>query len=74
MIAAISTLALSGTLLVLAGCTYTQPVILQNPQTGETVQCGPYEGPFAYGKQWVYLQEGSCIEDYWRRGYERVPQ
>ena len=74
MTAAISAIVISGVLLVLAGCTYTQPVMLVHPQTAETVQCGPYEGPFAYGKQWAYLQEESCIDHYRRRGYERVPQ
>ncbi len=39
IIAVIYALAFSGTLVVLAGC--TGPVILRDPQTGKTVQCGP---------------------------------
>jgi len=39
MLAALSAFAITGTLIVLADC--TGPVILRDPQTGQTVQCGP---------------------------------
>jgi len=39
MIAAIYVLALSGTLVCVAGC--TGPVMLRDPQTGKTLQGGP---------------------------------
>ena len=68
MIIAISALAISGTLVVLAGC--TGPVILRDPETDKTVQCGPddTEQSAAVTDQ----RERDCIEDYQRQGYKRV--
>jgi len=68
MIAALSALALSGTLLVLAGC--TGPVILRDPQTGKTVQCGPDETE--QRADVAYQRQRDCIEEYQRQGYKRL--
>ncbi len=68
MIIAICALAISGTLVVLAGC--TGPVILRHPETGKTVQCSPddTEQP----AEVAYQRQRECIEDYERQGYKRV--
>ncbi len=57
---------------LLAGClTAAEPVLLRHTQTGELVQCGPYDTaaqhPFASA-----MLERKCIEDLQRQGYERV--
>jgi hypothetical protein len=68
MIAALYALALSGTLVVLAGC--TGPVILRDPQTGKTVQCSPDDT--GQSAEVAYQRQRDCIEDYQRQGYKRV--
>jgi len=68
IIAVIYALAISGTLVVLAGC--TGPVILRDPQTGKTVQCGPDDTE--QSAEVAYQREGTCIEDYQRQGYKSV--
>lgn len=58
---------------LLAGCVMT-PVTLRHPQTGATVQCGPY---FAASAAHLYTQqerEARCITDYQLQGYQRVPE
>lgn len=68
MLAALSALAITGTLIVLAGC--TGPVILRDPQTGKTVHCGPDETE--QRADVAYQRERDCIEAYQRQGYKRV--
>jgi hypothetical protein len=68
MLAALSALAITGTLIVLAGC--TGPVILRDPQTGKTVHCGPDETE--QRADVAYQHQRDCIEDYQRQGYKRV--
>jgi hypothetical protein len=65
-------LMLIGLLVLLSGC-QTDPVLLQHPQTGKKVQCGPYSdtgNEASIGAATV--RERGCIEDYQRQGYERV--
>ncbi len=58
---------------LLAGCLPAEPApaLLRHTQTGELVQCGPYDTtaqhPFASA-----MLERKCIEDLQRKGYERV--
>jgi len=61
-------LAISGTLVVLAGC--TGPVILRHPETGKTVQCGPDDT--AQSAEVACQRERDRIEHYQRQGYKRV--
>jgi hypothetical protein len=68
MITAIYVLAISGTLIFLAGC--TGPVMLRHPQTGKTVQCGPDD--MDQSAEVAYQRERDCIENYQRQGYKRV--
>jgi len=60
--------------LALVGCA-TQPVILRNPKTGETTQCGPYTNmhPLFPAASPHWKAERQCIEDYQRQGFERMP-
>jgi len=53
---------------ILAGCTHTTS--LKHPDTGETVQCGPYpsSGLAAEGGA---IREAKCIDDFQRMGYVR---
>lgn len=55
-------------LLALAAC--TEPVYLRHSESGDVIQCGPYEkeGSGAHA-----LQEAQCINDYKEQGYVRVP-
>ena len=55
-------------IILAAGCT---SVALRHPETGEMVQCGPYLGDPASDHSVRVLNRG-CIEDYEKRGYERV--
>jgi hypothetical protein len=68
MLGALSAFAITGTFMVLAGC--TGPVILRHPETGKTVQCSPddREQPADV----AYQRERDCIEAYERQGYKRV--
>ena len=55
---------------LLAACTST--VTLRHPQTGATVECGPYySAGLYYGR--ATERERTCVYDYQRQGYERVP-
>ncbi len=49
----------------LAACTAPQTVMLQHPDTGKTVQCGPFE---------TLLEESQCLNEYQSKGYERIWQ
>jgi hypothetical protein len=63
---------LIGMLALFAGC-QTDPVFLRHPQTGRTVQCGPYShstDPISF--ETATTKEGNCVEKYERQGYERV--
>jgi hypothetical protein len=59
----------------LAGC--TQPIILRNPQTGETVDCGPRDA-FGTGAGQDALTSSQhaedCVKDYTARGWLRSPK
>lgn len=68
MIAAIYVLAISGTVVFLAGC--TGPVILRDPQTGKTVQCGTDDT--GQSAEVAYQRQRDCIEEYQQQGYKRV--
>ena len=50
----------------------TDAVILQNPQTGKTAQCGPYytglDGGIGKG---IPAREAQCIQDYKEQGFVR---
>jgi len=61
-IAAIYALALSGTLVCVAGC--TGPVMLRDPQTGKTVQGGADDTEQSV--EVAYQPERACIETYQR--------
>jgi len=54
----------------LIGCA-TPPVRLRHPQTGHTVQCGPYRR-LVLGLPAMIL-ENDCVNDFQKRGYERLP-
>ena len=62
-----------GILAILAGCT-TDPVHLRHPQTGKTVQCGPYPTATGPATMTALEHERGCVQDYQRQGYERVMQ
>ncbi len=47
---------------LLAACAAPQTVMLQHPDTGKTVQCGPFK---------TLLEESQCLGDYQSKGYER---
>lgn len=46
----------------------TSAVQLQNPATGQRVQCGPYADTLSTAQR-----ESQCISDYQRQGFQRVP-
>ena len=52
---------------VLAGCTATQTVMLQHPQTHETVQCAEGYRRFIDGQG--YQRQEDCVAGYQRQGY-----
>ena len=56
---------------MLAGC-YTTPVVMVKPDTGRTVECGPYytglDGGIGKG---IPARESQCIQDYKEQGYVR---
>jgi hypothetical protein len=56
---------------VLTGCTTTQTVMMQHPQTHEFAQCP--EGYRGFIDGHGYRRQEDCIADYQRRGYEREP-
>ncbi len=45
---------------------------LKNPNTGNTVTCGPYKLSGTSGAASEAAERG-CIEDYERQGYVRIP-
>jgi|GEM_PF-3810366 len=54
-----------------AGCTATDTVMMQHPQTHEIVRCA--EGYRAFIDGQGYRTQEECIADYQRKGYERPP-
>ncbi len=46
----------------LAACTAPQTVMLQHPDTGKTVQCGPFE---------TLMEESQCLNEFQSQGYVR---
>ena len=56
---------------VVTGCTTSEPVLLQHPQTHAIVRCAPGYRSFIDGEG--YRQQEDCIADYQRQGYERAP-
>jgi hypothetical protein len=67
-------LAFSIVCATLAGC--ADPIIMRNPQTGETVDCRSGEG-FGYGVGQDALTSTqhaeSCVDDYRAQGWLRSP-
>jgi uncharacterized protein YceK len=63
-------LALLITVVLVAAC--TSAIKLQNPTTGATAQCGPYqlEGLGQPGS--VAQREARCLDDVQRQGFVRV--
>ncbi len=59
-------------LVVLAGCTMTEPVYMKNLQTGLVVKCGPYDGRPLQSLASAQ-RESQCIQDYKEQGFVRVP-
>lgn len=57
---------------VLAGCT-SDAVHLRHSHTGNTVQCGPYEDT-GMTAELAANKRDRCIQDYERKGYERVKE
>ena len=55
---------------VLAGCTTTETVMMQHPQTHEIAPCADAYRRFIDGQG--YRTQEECIADYQRKGYERV--
>ena len=47
---------------LLAGCAAPQTVMLQHPDTGKTVQCGPFG---------TLMEESQCLNEYQSKGYKR---
>ncbi len=60
-------------MLALAACAYTDPVLLRHPETGKTVQCGPYPTGGIQATA-AAMHEARCLDDYQRQWYERVPK
>lgn len=57
---------------LLLGACSTEAVKLHNPQTGETVQCGPYGWGAGVGNQKnAVYQLRACVVDYQQQGYTR---
>ena len=54
----------------LAGC--TSAVNLRHPQTGATAKCGPYYSLGGYYNV-ATIRERTCVQDFQRQGFERVP-
>ncbi len=59
--------------LPLAACTSTEGVHLKHPETGQTVQCGPYSYAESGEAEPAALRQNQCIEDYKEQGYQRSP-
>lgn len=58
-------------LLLLVACQTTQPIYLQNPVTGQRVQCGPYDGSGIQASASV-VRESQCVQDFKEQGYVRL--
>lgn len=64
-------------LLIAACSTYTEPVQMIHPQTGELRTCGPYflqnnfDGVVQSHEATAIAQEAQCIRDYKEQGYVR---
>ena len=54
----------------LFGC--TSAVTLRHPQTGTAAKCGPYYSLGGYYNA-ATIRERTCVQDFQRQGYERVP-
>ena len=63
-------LVLIAALAVVGGC-INESVLLRHPETGKTVQCGPYPiyGDIASVNARLEC-ERACIQEYQRQGYE----
>ncbi len=67
----VRSLLLVGILVVmLCGC--TSAVTLRHPQTGQSAKCGPYYSLGGYYNA-ATLRERTCVQDFQRQGYERIP-
>lgn len=66
-------LVLAAPLLLVAGCA-TEPVTLRHPETGETLQCGPYSYNFysSIDHEAAVAQQRLCMDMYLRQGYQPV--
>ena len=60
-------------LAVVAGCMSIDAVVLQHPETGETVLCGPHSGLGSANFAATALIHGGCIVDVKEQGFLRVP-
>lgn len=56
---------------MLAGCTTTETVMMQHPQTREIAQCADGYRSLIDGRG--YRRQEDCIADLQRRGFERPP-
>jgi hypothetical protein len=54
---------------VSAGCTMTETVMMQHPQTGEIAQCADGYRSLLDGRG--YRRQEDCIADLQRQGFER---
>lgn len=54
-----------------AGC--TDPILMRDPKTGETADCGSHYGVGLYAFTANQRAE-DCVRDYQREGWERVPK
>ena len=62
----------AGMLVLLAGCSMSDPIYLRHSQTDKKAQCGPYMNAGIAGIQSAMVRERDCIVDYQRQGFERV--
>jgi hypothetical protein len=56
--------------LAMAGCATRETIMMYNPQTREIARCA--EGYRSFMAGTGYRSQEDCIEDYQRRGYERM--
>ena len=61
---------------LVAACASSEVVYLKNPQTSQTVQCGPYTkyGNIPAANETTLQELRYCVNDYQRQGYIRVPK
>lgn len=55
---------------LLAACQTTNPVLMVNPKTGQTAQCGPYDNR-PLNSAAAAMRESQCIMDYKEQGFVR---